>query len=359
MARTMTRRHLPWCVIGTLCVVALAGFFFMVWLTSPVASVSEPSPRLVDIPEGASFRQVAALLEQRQVIRSRLAFTLLGKLTSADRRIIPGEYALDPAMRPREILSKLLGGQIVLHPVTIPEGYTVAQVAAVLDEKGVVDGKEFLNLTHDREFNLATFHLDRENLEGYLFPDTYLFPRNTKPKEVVTAMVEGLWRVFTPEWRSRADDIHLSVHEVLTLASVIEKETGAEHEREVISSVFHNRLRRRIPLQSDPTVIYGLSAFDGNLKKRDLERTTPYNTYRIAGLPPGPIANPGSRSIRAALYPAATTYLYFVSKNNGTHHFSSTLTEHNQAVDTYQRRRSEPAKRASPKRPHPKVETGA
>jgi peptidoglycan lytic transglycosylase G len=360
MARTMTRRHLPWLVIGTLCLVALAGSFIMVWLTSPVASVSEPSPRLVAIPEGATFRQVAALLEQHHVIRSRLGFTLLGKLTSADRRIIPGEYALDPAMRPREILAKLLGGQIVLYAITIPEGYTVAQVAAVLDEKGVVDGKEFLALTHDREFNLAAFRLDRENLEGYLFPDTYHFPRNAKTKDVVMAMVEGLWRIFTPEWRARAQEIHLSVHEVLTLASVIEKETGAESERELISSVFHNRLRRRIPLQSDPTVIYGLSAFDGNLKKRDLERTTPYNTYRVAGLPPGPIANPGARAIRAALYPAPTTYLYFVSKNNGTHQFSSTLMEHNQAVERYQRRRPEPQKRDGPTRLHaPTAGTGA
>ena len=345
MARTMTRRHLPWLVIGALGLAALAGSFLMLWMTSPFSSISDPSPRFVEIPEGASFRQAAALLEQKQVIRSRFAFMLLGKLTSADRRIIPGEYALDPSMRPREILAKLLSGQIVLHAVTIPEGYTVAQVAAVLDEKGVLDGKELLRLTHDREFNLAAFHLDKENLEGYLFPDTYHFPRKAKPKDVLVAMVEGLWRVFSPEWRARAQDLHLSVHEVLTLASVIEKETGDESERELISSVFHNRLRRRIPLQSDPTVIYGLSGFDGNLRKRDLERTTPYNTYRIAGLPPGPIANPGARSIKAALYPAPTTYLYFVSKNNGTHQFSSTLAEHNRAVEHYQRRRPDPAKR--------------
>ena len=360
MARTMTRRHLPWLLIGMLCLAALAGSFIMLWLTSPAASGPDPSPRFVEIPEGASFRQAAALLEQKQVIRSRVAFMLLGKLTSADRRIIPGEYALDPAMRPREILARLLSGQIVLHAVTIPEGYTVAQVAAVLDEKGVVDGKELLSLTHDREFNLAALHLDKENLEGYLFPDTYHFPRKAKPKDVLIAMVDGLWRVFSPEWRARANDLHLSVHEVLTLASVIEKETGAENERELISSVFHNRLRRRIPLQSDPTVIYGLSGFDGNLKKRDLERTTPYNTYRIAGLPPGPIANPGARSIRAALYPAPTTYLYFVSKNNGTHEFSSSLTEHNRAVEKYQRRRPEHPTRAAPRRPPaPAIGTGA
>jgi UPF0755 protein len=143
---------------------------------------------------------------------------------------------------------------------------------------------------------------------------------------------------MTQEWQARAKDIHLTVHEVLTLASVIEKETGAGEERPHISSVFHNRLKKRIPLQSDPTVIYGLPNFDGNLHKKDLSHPNLYNTYRWAGLPPGPIANPGAQSIRAALYPVPSAYLYFVSKNDGTHQFSATLVEHNRAVEKYQKR---------------------
>jgi len=323
----------------------LSAYLLVTWTTAPaVPAGSTPTIRVITIPEGMAFRQISALLEKEHVIRSRWGFMLLGRLTSSDRRIIPGEYELNDGMTPREVLAKLLSGQVVLHPVTIPEGYTLLQIAALLEEKGLAKAAEIISLAQNQDFILTTFHLDVPSLEGYLFPETYHFARGTKAKDILTAMVEGLWRVFTPEWRARTQDIHMTVHQVLTLASVIEKETGSDGERELISSVFHNRLRRRIPLQSDPTVIYGLTDFDGNLRRRDLEKTTPYNTYRVAGLPPGPIANPGAQAIRAALYPASTTYLYFVAKNNGTHQFSSTLAEHNQAVDKYQRR---PRKRTS------------
>jgi UPF0755 protein len=341
----VTRPPWPWIIIASLTVVILSGFLVMVWMTSPVdRSATAPPIHLVEIPDGSTFRQVAALLERERLVPSRVGFLLLGRLTLADRRIIPGEYALHGGMAPREILAKLLAGQVVLHPVTIPEGYTVAQIAALLEEKGLTNAKEFLARAQDREFILSTLHLDLPNLEGYLFPDTYHFSRHAKAKEMITTMIDRFWQTFTPDWRGRAQDIHMTVHQVLTLASIIEKETGADGERELIASVFHNRLQKRIPLQSDPTVIYGMTSFDGNLRRRDLEKTTPYNTYRVVGLPPGPIANPGAHSIRATLYPASTTYLYFVSKNNGTHQFSSTLTEHNLAVDRYQRR---PSKRAS------------
>ncbi len=340
----MTRRSLLWLVLLTLGLLVLSAALLLHWMTAPLGDLRAGEPRLITIPEGATFRHIAALLEQEGIIRTHWGFVLLGRVTAADRRVIPGEYALHPGMAPREILAKLISGQVVLHPVTVPEGYTLVQIAALLEDKGLAKASEFIALAHDPDFILATFHLDVPTLEGYLFPDTYHFARGTKTKDILTAMVEGFWRVFSPEWQARAQDIRMTTHQVLTLASVIEKETGAEGERELISSVFHNRLRKRIPLQSDPTVIYGLSAFDGNLRRKDLQKTTPYNTYRIAGLPPGPIANPGARSIWAALYPAATDYLYFVSKNNGTHHFSATLAEHNAAVDRYQKR---PAKRVS------------
>jgi UPF0755 protein len=219
------------------------------------------------------------------------------------------------------------------------------ELAQDFAQRGVADPEDLIRLAHDREF-IRSLAIEASSLEGYLFPDTYRFARRTKPKEILTEMVQGLRRVLTPELRQRAQEIHMSLHQVLTLASVIEKETGATEEREFISAVFHNRLKRGIPLQSDPTVIYGLESFDGNLRRRDLDSKSPYNTYRVRGLPPGPIANPGLGSIRAALYPAPTRHLYFVSRNNGTHQFSSTLAEHNQAVDKYQRRRAEkPAQR--------------
>lgn len=308
------------------------------WAEAPVLSEAEhPQQKIVVIPDGATFQQAATLLEGEQLIRSRSAFLLLGKSQEADRRIHPGEYELNAAMAPAEILAKLLAGRVVLHAVTIPEGYTINQIADVLDEHRITNRAEFLRLTSDKSF-ISTLGISVGTAEGYLYPDTYRFARPTAAKDVIKTMVEQLGHVMTPEWKARANDIHLTVHEVLTLASVIEKETGAGEERPHISSVFHNRLRRKIPLQSDPTVIYGLPSFDGNLHKKDLSHPSPYNTYRWAGLPPGPIANPGAQSIRAALYPAPSAYLYFVSKNDGTHQFSATLVEHNRAVEKYQKR---------------------
>jgi UPF0755 protein len=315
----------------------LAGYQMIRWAKAPVQSEADhPPSKIVVIPEGATFQYVAALLERERLIKSRSAFVLLGKAHAADRRIHPGEYELNAAMPPADILAKLLAGRVVLHAVTIPEGYTVGQIAEVLDQQRITDRAEFLRLAKDRAF-IESLGIAADSLEGYLYPDTYRFPRPTAVKDVIKAMVDRLGQVMTPEWQARAKDLHMTLHEVLTLASVIEKETGAGGERAQISSVFHNRLKKKIPLQSDPTVIYGLPQFDGNLRKKDLSHPNPYNTYRWAGLPPGPIANPGAEAIRAALYPVPTPYLYFVSKNDGTHHFSATLVEHNKAVEKYQK----------------------
>ncbi len=307
------------------------------WAQSPVVSgPPKPSSRIVLIPEGSTFQQVASLLKGEQLIRSRWAFLLLGRTREIDRKIRPGEYELDASLSSQEILAKLLSGRVVLHPVTIPEGYNLAQIADVLAVQEVTDAKEFTKLVRDRTF-ISTLGIEADSLEGYLFPETYSFPRGTKAREVIKAMVDGLHRVWSADMQEQAARMKLSLHQVLTLASVIEKETGSKAERELIAAVFHNRLRKKIPLQSDPTVIYGLLAFDGNIHKRDLSIMSPYNTYRVQGLPPGPIASPGAHSLRAALFPAQTSYLYFVSRNDGTHQFSSTLTEHNQAVEKYQK----------------------
>lgn len=225
----------------------------------------------------------------------------------------------------------------MLHPILIPEGLTMVQIAEIFGQQGLVDPHELLRLMKDPAF-IASLGIKADTLEGYLYPDTYKFPRGIKPKEVITAMVEHLRQVYGPDLEARAQELKLTQHEVLTLASVIEKESGSNGEREEISAVFHNRLKKHIPLQSDPTVIYGLPSFDGNIHKKDLSSPSPYNTYRIAGLPPGPIANPGIQSIRATLYPSDSRALYFVSKNDGTHQFSATLEEHNQAVEKYQKR---------------------
>jgi UPF0755 protein len=330
---------------------ALAAYVGFQWLLAPAAPASEafspPRPVIVEIPEGMTLRQLAVRLEQERLIRSRLAFVLLGKLLAVDRHIKAGEYAVHAGMRPRDMLAEFMSGHVVLYQVTIPEGYTVVELAQVFARQGVADPDELISLAHDRDF-IRSLAIDAASLEGYLFPNTYKFARHTKPREILKEMVEGLRSALTPELQRRARDIRMNLHQVLTLASVIEKETGVAEERELISSVFHNRLRRGIPLQSDPTVIYGLDDFDGNLRKKDLDSKSPYNTYRVRGLPPGPIANPGLGAIRAALYPAPTTHLYFVSRNDGTHQFSTTLAEHNRAVDKYQRHRvSKTARRST------------
>ncbi|MFO0707289.1 MAG: endolytic transglycosylase MltG [Nitrospira sp.] len=324
----------------------LAGYRMMKWAEAPVASEAEHLPsKVVVIPEGSTFQHVAGLLERERLIKSRSAFVLLGKAHEADRKIRPGEYELNPSMAPADILTKLMAGRVVLHSVTIPEGYTMVQIADVLAQQQLTDRDEFLRLTKDKAF-IKSLGITADTLEGYLYPDTYRFPKPTSAKDVIRTMVEQLNQVFTPEWQARAKDIHLTMHQVLTLASVIEKETGAGAERPQISSVFHNRLQKKIPLQSDPTVIYGLPNFDGNLHKKDLSNPSPYNTYRWAGLPPGPIASPGAESIKATLYPVVSSYLYFVSKNDGTHQFSATLVDHNKAVEKYQKQYFSRAHRA-------------
>lgn len=326
----------------------MAAYQAIKWAEGPAVPPQEhPYSKIVSIPDGSTFQQVAALLEREGLIKSRSAFLLLGRSQSAERRIRAGEYELNAAMPAAEILSKLLSGQVVLHPITIPEGLTMVQIANMMEQQGVTDRDGFLQLARDRTL-IASLGLKVETLEGYLYPDTYKFPRVVKAKDVVSTMVEHFRQVFGPEMQARAAELKMAEHEVVTLASIIEKETGADGERAEISAVFHNRLRKRIPLQSDPTVIYGLTGFDGNIRKKDLSNPSPYNTYRVAGLPPGPIANPGLRALQATLYPSSSRALYFVSRNDGTHQFSATLTEHNQAVEKYQKR---PFRRAS----HPRT----
>ena len=326
----------------------MAAYQVIRWAEGPaVPSQEHPPSKIVVIPDGATFQQVAALLERERLIKSRVVFVLFGKSQSAERKIHAGEYELNPSMVPAEILSKLLLGQVVLHPITIPEGLTISQITDVMVQHGISSREEFVRVTSDKAL-IAALGIRADTLEGYLYPDTYKFPREVKPKEVVVAMVDHLRQVFGADLQVRAQEMKMTLHEVLTLASVIEKETGSGDERPEISAVFHNRLKKRIPLQSDPTVIYGLPNFDGNLRKKDLSSPSPYNTYRWAGLPPGPIANPGVEAIRAALYPANSRALYFVSRNDGTHQFSVTLAEHNEAVEKYQKR---PFRRAT----HPRT----
>ncbi len=334
----MSLRIILGCLLIGVVALGVAAYQAIRWAEGPVIPTEEhPPSQVVVIPDGSTFQHVAVLLERERLIKSSPIFVLFGKSQSADRKVHAGEYELNPGMTPAEILSKLLNGQVLLHPLTIPEGLTLTQIADLVSQQGLTDREEFLRLAKDREF-IVSLGIKAETLEGYLYPNTYKFPRGIKAREVLVAMVEQLGQEVGPDLLARMQELKMTMHEVLTLASVIEKETGSGSERQEISAVFHNRLKKHIPLQSDPTVIYGLPEFDGNLHKKDLSSPSPYNTYRVQGLPPGPIANPGIQAIRATLYPSDSRSLYFVSRNDGTHQFSATLIEHNKAVEKYQKR---------------------
>ncbi len=320
-------------IVGLLTVVVLVMGGF-VWMNQPMGSTQ---PVLVEIPPGTPFTQVSQILDQHHLIGSEWFFTLLGRVQRVDRNIIPGEYELDGRMQPTELLNKLVKGEVYQYAITIPEGYTVAQIADILDQKRLALKQDILRLSQDPVF-IQSLNVQAPTLEGYLFPDTYHFSRFTPPESIIRTFVNRFHNMMTSELKDRTRAMDMTLQEVLTLASVVEKETGLAAERPLVSGVFHNRLRQGIPLQSDPTVIYALESFDGNIRKADLSIDSPYNTYKVRGLPPGPIANPGLAAIQAALYPTQTDFVYFVARNDGSHQFSVTLSDHNKAVDLYQRR---------------------
>ena len=292
----------------------------------------------VTVPPGQGLKATAADLHDRGIIRSAFKLNLYARIKGYDKKIKAGEYRLRPSYSPREILEIMVSGKVQLYKITIPEGYNLAQIADLLPAAGLGSAHEFLIAAHNSSL-VKEHNLSGDSFEGYLFPDTYHFPKGVSPEKILQTMVRRFREVFTSAWEKRARERKMTVHQVVTLASIIEKETGAPSERPIISSVFHNRLKKNMRLASDPTVIYGIEDFDGNLTRKDLERPTPYNTYMKKGLPPGPIANPGAKAIEAALYPADTDYLFFVSKQDGTHHFSKTYQEHEKAVRKYQLRR--------------------
>jgi len=290
----------------------------------------------VKVDRGESFSSVVNKLKDRGVIPNERFFTLWARLLALDKKIHWGVYRFDLPIAPREVLDRMVLGRGLFHRITIPEGLALNEIADLLVREGATGEEKFLQEARSTEI-LSLLGLEDNGIEGYLFPDTYYFPVSATARDILTAMVEQFQEIFTPMMERQAKKLGLSRHEVVTLASLVEKEAGVEAERPLVSAVFHNRLKRNIPLQSDPTVIYGLEGFTGKLRRKDLQNPSPYNTYLIRGLPPGPICNPGLSSLRAALFPAPVSYLYFVSKNDGTHFFSETIREHNRAVNIYQR----------------------
>jgi UPF0755 protein len=282
------------------------------------------------------------VLEQEGIIKHRQIFVFLTTILGKKTKVKAGEYEFHTPMLPLEVLDALVKGQVKRHLVTIPEGYTLSQVARLLEGLNLVEKKGLLQKASSPAFinALGLSQLAGPTLEGFLFPDTYHLFREMDPEEVIQMMVHQFKKVSGPDLAHRASELGFSEREAVILASIIEKETPLPEEKPLISAVFHNRLKKKIPLQSDPTVIYGIKNFNGNLTKEDLMRPTPYNTYLMVGLPPTPICNPGKESLLAAVHPAPVPYLYFVSKNDGSHYFSSEIEEHNRAVWKYQKKRS-------------------
>lgn len=294
--------------------------------------------KVVMVLPGQGFKAFAQRLHQEGIIDHPYKFELLARLKGHDKIIKAGEYKLSSAMPPGTILSILVSGKVRLYKFTVPEGYNLKQISSLAARSGYATDTDFFKVATDAAL-VHSMGIKAETFEGYLFPDTYHFPKGSSPEMIISTMVKRFWTVFEPEWKNRAKTLKLSVHQVVTLASLIEKETGAAFERPLIASVFHNRLKRRMRLETDPTVIYGLKDYNGNLTRKHLSMPTPYNTYTISGLPPGPIASTGIDAIKAALYPADTQFLYFVSKKDGTHQFSTNFKDHNRAVQKYQLRR--------------------
>jgi UPF0755 protein len=302
-----------------------------------------PLPAEIRVEQGDSLATVARKLSDQKIVSNGFLFSLWARLSGAEKKIHPGLYRFEAKVPPRDVLERLVMGKGIFQTVTIPEGLTVREIAALLENMQIANKEKFLAAAADPNL-LAGLGLQDKGIEGYLFPSTYHFVPSTPERDVILTMAEQFRKISLPLLAQREGNSKLTAHEILTLASIIEKETGVESERPLVSAVFHNRLQRQMALQSDPTVIYGLKDFNGNLTRKDLNDPNPYNTYRIAALPPGPICNPSLSSIRAALQPADVPYLYFVSKNDGTHLFSATIEAHNHAVKIYQPVR-EPASR--------------
>jgi UPF0755 protein len=289
----------------------------------------------IEVRRGESLSSVAKKLRTQRVISGSELFRILARVQGVDKKVHAGLYRFDRPLSPLAVLDGMVLGRTVFHKVTIPEGFTARDIAELLADKGLVKRERFEREAENPE-TLARLGLTDKGIEGYLFPTTYYFRALSTEQEIIGTMLAQFEQMFTPEMMARAARMGFTTHEIVTLASIIEKESSHAAERPLVAAVFHNRLRIGMPLQSDPTVIYGLQDFNGNITRRDLRRPSPYNTYTIPALPPGPIANPGLESIQAALAPAAVPYLYFVSKNDGSHFFSKSLREHNRAVRKYQ-----------------------
>lgn len=311
------------------------------WLYSrvvePYRGYSTPEV-FVDIPSGTGPNVIGQKLIDAGVVRDDLTFRTAILVSGRARALKAGEYRFDAPMHALDVIDKIARGDVYKRLLTFREGLTIIEMAQVFEDRKFGKADDFEKAALNVKL-IADLDPDARDLEGYLFPETYALPRDTPAAVVVEQMVAGFKKAFTTEMRDAAKQDGLSVRQVVTLASLVEKETGAADERPMVAAVYRNRMQMHMPMQADPTVIFALQKagkYNGNLSRDNLQFDSPYNTYKYAGLPPGPIAAPGKASLAAAAKPADVDYLYFVSKNDGTHVFASTLAEHNKNVFTWQ-----------------------
>ena len=316
---------------------AAAGYVILTRVDTPYRGY-DAETQDVEIPPGASSPAIGERLVSAGIIRDTLTFRAALWITGEARRLKAGEYRFDAPMTPRDVITKIARGEVDLVPITFREGLTIAEMADVFAMQGLGTASAFKAAAGDAAL-ISEFDPAAPDLEGYLFPDTYAVSRRATAADVVRVMVDRFSKAMTPDLKAAASSKGWNIRQLVTMASIVEKETGAKSERELVAAVYANRLRIGMGLQCDPTVIYALQKsgrYDGNLRRDDLAFDSPYNTYRYAGLPPGPIAAPGADSLAAAANPAQVEYLYFVSRNDGTHAFAKTLEEHNRNVQRFQ-----------------------
>lgn len=298
----------------------------------------QAAEQFVEIPTGAGSRTIGDRLVQAGIVHDALSFRVGLYVSGKGRRLQAGEYRFDRAMTPIEVIDKLARGDVYVVTITFPEGLTVVEMGKIFETHRLGAGSAFVAAAHDPS-GIKSLDPAARDLEGYLFPETYLLPRLTDAPTLVSLMTHRFEHVFTTDLRQAAEANGLTVRQAVTLASIVEKEAARPEERPLVAAVYANRLRIGMALQCDPTVIYALERvgkYTGNLRREDLAFDSPYNTYRYPGLPPGPIASPGLASLRAAVHPAQVDFLYFVSRNDGSHEFARTLEEHNRNVQKWQ-----------------------
>jgi UPF0755 protein len=331
-------------LLGVLLLVVLGGVGALLLGNTVWGRIHEPykgyeaAEQFVEIPPGTGIADIRRRLVDAGVVRDDVVLRAALWWTGESRNLRAGEYRFDQPLSAVEVVEKIARGEVFGRMITFPEGRTMAEMADIYQSREFGKAADFLAAARDESL-IADLDAEATDLEGYLFPETYTLPRGTPATRLIQLMIERFRAVYTEELRASAEAQGLTTRQVVTLASLVEKETGKAEERPMVAAVYRNRLRIGMPMQADPTVVYALmraGKYNGNIRREDLSMDSPYNTYRYPGLPPGPIAAPGRAALEATLKPADVPYLFFVSRNDGSHVFAETLTEHNRNVREFQ-----------------------